>query len=404
MRVYRHLSQLASLAGAHRKGGRGLTPGDLGLVDDAAVVFDDQRIHWVGADRDLPAEYQALPATNCQGHVLTPALVDSHTHLLFGGNRSAEYVARLNGEDYQAIARAGGGILYTMRETLKLSTEQLVDLGRERLARLLSYGVRTVEMKSGYALTADGELRLLRAARILKQEFRDRLTIFSTYLGAHAVPQDFSSSTQFLTAVVIPTLRQAHAEGLVDAVDIFAEEGYFSAEDVRVLFTEARALGLAVKIHADEFNDNGGAALAAQFGALSADHLLKTSTAGIRALAESSTVATILPGTAFFLGKPLAPARQLLDGGCRVAIASDYNPGSSHVDNLLLVAALAAPSLRLNMAELWAGITLNAAAALGFSDRGCLVPGMRPDFALFAVHKVSDVTYGWGRNYCVTCP
>lgn len=404
MRVYRQLSQVATLSGAHSKGGKHLVPSDLGLLDNAAIVFDDKQIHWVGNDRDLPEEYSRLPSMALPHHVLTPALVDSHTHLLFGGNRSSEYVARLNGDDYQAIARAGGGILYTMRETLKLSQEELIAIGRERLERLLSYGVRTVEMKSGYALTTDGELRLLRAAKALKAEFSGRATVFSTYLGAHAVPKDYASSTQFLQEIVIPTLNQAHAEQLVDAVDVFAEEGYFSQGDVKSLFEHATRLGLPVKIHADEFNDNGGARLATEFQALSADHLLKTSADGIQALAESNTVATILPGTAFFLGKPLAPARQLLDAGCRVAIASDFNPGSSHVDNVLFVASLAAPSLKINLAELWCGITLNAAAALGMKDRGCLTPGMQPEFALFAVDRISDVTYGWGRNYCVTCP
>ncbi|MFP5458907.1 MAG: imidazolonepropionase [Bacteriovoracia bacterium] len=404
MRVYRQLSQVATLSGAHSKGGRHLEPSDLGILDNAAIVFDDNQIHWVGNDPDLPEKYSLLPSISLAHHVLTPAIVDSHTHLLFGGNRSSEYAARLNGEDYQAIARAGGGILFTMRETLKLSQDELVTIGRERLERLLSYGVRTVEMKSGYALTTDGELRLLRAAKVLKTEFSGRVNVFSTYLGAHAVPKDYASSTQFLHDIVIPTLTQAHAEQLVDAVDIFAEDGYFSPSDVRTLFEHATRLGLPVKIHADEFNDNGGARLAAEFQALSADHLLKTSADGIHALAISDTVATILPGTAFFLGKPLAPARQLLDAGCRVAIASDFNPGSSHVDNLLLVASLAAPSLKINLAELWCGITMNAAAALGMKDRGCLVAGMKPEFALFAVNKVSDITYGWGRNYSVTCP
>lgn len=404
MRVYRQLSQIATLSGAHAKGGRGLVPGDLGILEGAAIVFDDEKIHWVGLDAELPNEYHGLPSTALPHHVLTPALVDSHTHLLFGGNRSSEYVARLNGEDYQAIARSGGGILYTMRETLKLTQDELVALGRARLQRLMSYGVRTVEMKSGYALTQDGELRLLRAAKALAREFAGRMHVFSTYLGAHAVPAGSPSSTDFLRDVVVPTLDQAHAEDLVDAVDIFAEEGYFTPGDVRTLFAHAVKLGLPVKIHADEFNDNGGARLATEFSALSADHLLKTSADGIHALAKSSTVATILPGTAFFLGKPLAPARQLLDAGCRVAIASDFNPGSSHVDNLLLVASLAAPSLKMNLAELWCGITLNGAAALGLSDRGCLVAGMKPDFALFAVDQISDVTYGWGRNFCVTCP
>jgi imidazolonepropionase len=404
MKVYRHLAQIVTLDSAFKKDGRRLAPHDLSVIDDASIAFNENEILWVGKTKELPAPFLNEEVIDLPGHVLTPALVDSHTHLLFGGNRAREYSQRLNGVDYQAIAKSGGGILYTMNETLKLTEDQLFELGVERVQRLETYGIKTIEMKSGYALTQEGELRLLRAAKRLKDHFFGRVRIFSTYLGAHAVPENFKSSAVFLDEVVIPTLKIAHSENLVDCVDIFAEQGYFSTQDTEKLFEFAKSVSLPTKMHADEFNDNSGASLAARFQSLSADHLLKISDKGIADLANSMTVATLLPGTAFFLGKPLAPARAMLDAGCKVALASDYNPGSSHVDNLLLVASLAAPSLKLNQAELWAAITLNASAALGFFDQGAIIPGKKPTFALFRVNDISEVTYNWGRNLCVICP
>lgn len=404
MKVYRKLSEILTLAPALRKDGRRLIPDDLGLIKNGAIVFDGSQIHWVGPDQELPAQYQALPSADLSGHVLTPGLVDSHTHLLFGGDRAQEYAQRLNGVDYQTIANNGGGILHTMAETLKLNEDQLFLLGVQRLNRIASYGVTAVEMKSGYALSREGELALLRAMKRLKAHFAGKLRLFSTFLGAHAVPTNYPDSTSFVKQVVLPTLEQAVREQLVDAVDIFHEQEYFNEDDARLLFEKARALGVQCKIHADEFSDNGGAKLACAFSALSADHLLRTGKEGIQTLANSGTVATLLPGTAFFLGKPLANARGLLDAGAKVALASDYNPGSCHCDNLLLIGALAAPSLKLNQTELWAGITLNAAAALGHTDQGALVPGLRPALALFKADNVSQITYAWGRNLAVDLP
>jgi imidazolonepropionase len=396
MKVYRHLSQIVTLKSAFDKDGRHLLPADLSLIQNGAIAFNDDKILWVGEDHDLPREYQALNSFNGTGFVLTPGLVDSHTHLVFAGNRAREYSDRLNGADYQAIAQNGGGILHTMTKTLAASEDELFQLGVERLDRMLSYGIKTVELKSGYALTREGELRLLQVAARLKKHFRTKLTLVSTYMGAHAVPATYKSSEDFVTKVVLPAMQEGHAQGLIDCVDVFHEHGYFSTQDVERIFATAHSLDLPFKIHADEFQDNHGAALAAKHGALSADHLLKASTAGISALAQSQTVATLLPGTAFFLGKELPRARAMLDAGCKVAIASDYNPGSSHVDNLLLVASIAAPSLKLNQAELWSAMTLNAAAALGLKDRGALAPGLVPSFSLFKANDLSEITYNWG--------
>jgi imidazolonepropionase len=404
MKAYRNLSQILTLAPARAKDGRNLKPEDAGILENAAIVFDENEIKWVGRESEFPANYKNVTSFDLTGHVLTPGITDSHTHLLFGGNRAREYAQRLNGVDYQEIAKLGGGILHTMNRTLAASDADLLQLGIQRIERLHSLGVRTVEMKSGYALTLEGELRLMRLAAKLKAHFIGRMTIRSTYMGAHAVPSNFTSSKQFVDEIVLPTLKQAHVEKLVDAVDVFFEQGYFDRADTELIFKTAQALGLAIKIHADEFNDNGGASLAAAHHALSADHLLRISDAGIKSLAQSSTVATLLPGTAFFLGKELPRARAMLDAGCKVAIASDYNPGSSHVDNLLLVASIAAPSLKLNFTELWAAITLNSSAALGLTNQGSLEPERTPSMTLFRTPDLAEITYNWGVSLVVPSP
>lgn len=393
-----------TLQGAHTKGGRNLLPEDLSLINDGAVVFDQEIVHWIGETKNLPREYQSLHSFNLKDHVLTPGLVDSHTHLVFGGNRAEEYLDRLNGVDYQMIAKRGGGILYTMKETLLLSEEELFESAQIKLERFISHGIKVLEIKSGYALTIEGELKLLRVIKKLKETNKARIKILATYLGAHAIPQEFSDSRSFLKDVVIPTLKQAHAQSLVDFVDIFVEVGYFSLADARELFAVAKSLHLKTRIHADEFTNLECGSLAVELGCSSADHLLQVSDSSINRLAQSETVATLLPGTAFFLGKALAPARKLLDAGCRVSLASDFNPGSSHIDNLLFVASMAAPNLKMNMAEVWAGITLNPAFSLGLNNHGYLAPGSSSSITLFRVSQISEITYSWGHNLRVQQP
>lgn len=404
IRVYSELEQIVTLRGVHQKDGRKLSAEDLGIIPNASIVFDDDKILWVGPAGNLPGQYLNVPHTKLRGHVLTPEIVDSHTHIVFGGDRAQEYADRLNGKSYEEIAQEGGGILLTMKMTNEASLEDLYLTAKERIERLHSYGVGTIEIKSGYGLNFDREYKVSVLIDRLKKEFAPRVQIFNTYLAAHDVPKSFSDSASYLDEVVLPLLDKLAEEKIIDAVDIFHERGFFNTEDTRRLFEKAQSLGIPCKSHADELNENGGAEVAATHGALSADHLLKISPAGIKALAESSTVATLLPGTAFFIGKPLAPARSLLDGGAKVALASDYNPGSCHCDNLLLIAALAAPQMKLNQAELWAGITYNAAHALGFKKQGALIGGMRPRFTLFKTESLSHVTYNWGRNFSVKLP
>jgi imidazolonepropionase len=399
VKVFRNFNQLLTLKGAHAKDGRNLLPTDVDIIENGTIVFDDDIIHWVGADKDLPAEYKDLPSKDYAGKVCTPELVDSHTHLVFGGNRSKEYTMRLNGADYQAIAKAGGGILNTMKGTGEASEEELFTLAKERIERIASYGVGTIEIKSGYGLTIPVERLCTEVIQKLKEHFKGRVQIFNTYLAAHAVPKKYKDSNEYLNEVVLPLLEELAPKNIIDAVDIFHEEGYFSADDVHKLFGRCKELNIPVKIHADEFNDNAGATIASEYQALSADHLLCTGEAGIKSLANSQTVATLLPGTGYFLGKPQADGKKLLEAGAKVAIASDYNPGSCHWDNLLAIAALAAPLYKMNICELWSAITLNSAHALGFREQGAIVKGLKPRFSVFDTDSIDMITYSWGRNY-----
>lgn len=401
MKCYKNFNQIISLKDAHNKDGRNLQPEDLSIIPNGAVIFDNEKILWTGNSNSIPDQYKNIDTEDYSGHVLTPEVVDSHTHLVFGGNRATEYSMRLNGADYQAIANAGGGILSTMEKTITATAEDLFNEGVERVNRIHSYGVGTIEIKSGYGLTLESERKISQVIHRLKEHFRGKVQILNTYLAAHAVPGGYDKSRDYIDKIVIPLLNELAEQNIIDFVDIFHEEGYFDYSDSEYLFNESLKLGLKVKIHADEFNDNKGAVLACSKNAISADHLLCTTEDGIKALSESSTVATLLPGTAFFLGKPLANARAFLDQGCKVALASDYNPGSCHCDNLILISSIAAKALSMNLTELWCGMTLNAAHALDLKDQGVLDAGFKPRFSIFKCNSVDEITYSWGRNFSI---
>ena len=403
IKVFKNLNEIVSLEGAHSKDGRHLSAQDLSIIPDGAIAFDQNEILWIGETKNLPDEFKKV-AFPLPGHVLTPEIVDSHTHIVFGGNRAQEYADRLNGITYEEIAKRGGGILLTMKQTNEASLDELFSTACERIERLYSYGIGTIEIKSGYGLNFEKEYEISLLIDKLKKKFSPRIQIFNTYLAAHDVPKSYNFSKDYLARVVVPLLEKLAPLKIIDAVDIFHEKNYFDADDVTHLFKKAEALGIPRKIHADELNDNSGAQLASQFSSLSADHLLKISQTGIEELAHSQTVATLLPGTAFFLGKPLAPARTLLNAGAKVAIASDFNPGSCHCDNLLLIASISAAQLKLSQAELWAGITLNAAHSLGLKNQGAIIKGLKPRFSLFKTESLSHITYNWGRNFSVTLP
>ena len=402
MKHFSNLSQILTLKDAHVKDGRNLKPEDLSIIEDASVVFDKNKILWVGPTKDLPNSFVEADVSDLRGHCLTPELVDSHTHLIFGGDRAREYSMRLNGADYVEIANAGGGILNTMKGTNALTKSELHSISRDRIERLHSYGIGSIEIKTGYGLNFEKEYELSHIVDDLKNEFRGKVQIINTYMAAHAVPKEYASSKQYMSEVVIPLLEKLSLENIIDCVDIFHEEGYFDFTDTKSLFEKCKKLNLPFKSHADEFNDNKGAKLAAEMGALSTDHLLCTTQDGINALANSQTVATLLPGTGYFLGKPQANASAFLEAGVKVSIASDYNPGSCHWDNLLQIASLTAPNLGFNQSQLWAAMTLNAAHALGLTDQGAIVNGLKPRFSLFRVPTIDHITYHWGRNFAVT--
>jgi imidazolonepropionase len=405
MKIYSKFDQVLTLKSAAQKDGRNLLPFDLDILSNATVVVDENTIKWVGKNEDLPTEYQSNSSAQIidgVGKCLTPELVDSHTHLVFGGDRADEYAMRLNGADYQEIAKAGGGILSSMKATREASEDELFEIGIERVNNLVNHGIKTIEIKSGYGLDFENEYKLSKVIDRLQKEFAPKsIQIFRTYLAAHAVPKDFSSSNQYIKEVVLPLLDKVAEENLVDFVDIFHEEGYFDLNDTKELFSYAQKLNLKLKIHADEFQDNGGAEVAMEFKATSCDHLLRTNTNTAAKFADSSTVATILPGTSMFLGKDFANVQSFLKTGAIVSFASDYNPGSCHAFNLLQLISTAAPTLGINQTQLWAGITLNASKALGLDNQGAIIEGFVPRFSIFNTDKVSKITYHWGKNFAI---
>lgn len=402
MKGIKNLNQIVTLEGALKKEGRRVNREDLSPLEQGAVVFDSNEILWVGESKLIPKEYQNIEWVDGSNHILTPEVVDSHTHLVFGGNRAWEYGMRLDGADYQEIGRSGGGILSTMRMTNEASFEELFESASQRIEKINSYGVGTIEIKTGYGLNIEKELECARVIKKLKEKFSPRVQIFSTFMPAHAVPKDFSSVKEYMDKIVYPSTEKAFQENLFDAVDIFHEEGYFDNQTTEEFLSWCQQRGIAIKMHVDEFNDNGGARLAHQYQALSADHLLCVGEDGLKALSGSNTVASILPGTGFFLGKPQAPARKIIDSGARLSIASDYNPGSCHCDNLILISSLAAPQLKLTLSEVWVGITLNAAAALGLENQGAIVKGKKPRFSLWKAKIVDEITYNWGHSLADT--
>ncbi len=378
---------------------RGAAMRELLVIPDAALIAQDGRITWLGPTASLPPlppETQKLDAT---GKVLLPGLVDSHTHLLFAGSRENEFEQRLQGQTYQQIAAQGGGINATVRRVRQASQDELKALARRRLERMLAFGVTTVEVKSGYGLSLADELKCLEAIAELNAE--GPLELVPTFLGAHAVPPEYRSDRGGYLRLLADDMLPAVARGgLAEFCDVFCETGVFDLDESARLLTRARDLGLRLKLHADELTPLGGAELAARLGAVSADHLLCVTDAGIDALAGSDTVATLLPGTAFFLGMPYAPARRLLERGVAVALASDCNPGTCPTENLPLVGAMACTQMKLLPAEALTALALNAAAALGRADRiGSLEVGKQADVVLCDVPDYRHLFYHFGINH-----
>ncbi|MES2664809.1 MAG: imidazolonepropionase [Pseudomonadota bacterium] len=369
-----------------------------GLISDGAVVLDGARILWVGAMADLPADHRALSATDCQGRLLTPGLIDCHSHVVFGGNRAAEFEMRLNGASYAQVARAGGGILSTVSATRAASEADLLAASLPRVDQMLATGTTTLEVKSGYGLTLADEAKMLRAARAIGAARPVGIT--TTHLAAHATPPEYAGrSDAYLDEVVIPSLHAAHAEGLVDAVDAFCEGIAFSPAQVARIFDVAQGLGLPVKLHAEQLSDLGGAALAARHGALSADHLEYLGADGIAAMATAGTVAVILPGAFYTLRETqMPPIAALRAAGVPMAVATDCNPGSSPMTSLPLAMNMACTLFRMTPEEALLGTTAHAARALGLSDRGTIAPGLRADLCLWHAQHPAELSYRIGAT------
>lgn len=389
-----HIGQLATLAGVAEKDGIGVTWDDLGLVENASLLIEDGVISFAGPAGDLADDLAVDQRVDAGGAVAVPGLIDPHTHPCWVGSRHDEFAMRAAGKTYLEISATGGGIRASTRHTRQASQEELIAATDRHLSRMFALGVTTVEAKSGYALTTEGELRTLRAIRRAAEHAPQ--TVVSTFLGAHAIPSEYRNNAEGYTNVVIHEMLPAvAAEKLAEFCDVFVEEGFFSVDQGRRILLAAKELGLKPKLHADEFKALGGAQLAAEVGAVSADHLMAIDAEGIRALADAGVTATLLPATTLFLGQTTyAPARKLLDAGCRVALSTDFNPGSSHTENLLLVFTLACTQLKMTVPEALAAVTYNAARALDLQTQaGALLPGRRADIVFFDVPDIRAIPY-----------
>ena len=360
--------------------------------------MDAGRIAWCGDRHSVPPQYMNWQQEDLEGHLVTPALIDCHTHIVFGGNRAREFEMRLQGATYEEVARAGGGIVSTVSATRNASEQELLNSALPRVDALLAEGISVIEIKSGYGLDADTELAMLRVAREI--ETQRPVRVKTSFLGAHAVPAEYKGRADaYIDDVCIPALEKAHAEGLVDAVDGFCEGiGFMSAQIERV-FEKACELGLPVKLHAEQLSNLGGAKLAARHGALSADHLEYLDEAGVKAMADAGTVAVILPGAFYTLRETQMPPIELFrKHKVAMAVATDCNPGSSPITSLLLTMNMACTLFRMTPEEALAGATRNAARALGLDDTGTVEAGKRADLAVWNVEHPAELAYRIGFN------
>jgi imidazolonepropionase len=368
-----------------------------GVVENGALGWQDGLVTYAGPASGLraAAETMAAEVIDARGRWITPGLVDCHTHLVFGGDRAGEFEQRLRGASYEAIARARGGIVSTVRATRAADEDALFAQSLPRARALLADGVTTVEIKSGYGLDFEGERRMLRVARRIGDELG--IEVHTTFLGAHALPPEFAGRADAYIEAVCEWLPRLHGEGLVDAVDAFCERVGFDAAQTRRVFEVARALGLPVKLHADQLSDGGGAALVAGFGGLSADHVEHTSADGVSAMARAGTVAVLLPGAFHVLRETkLPPLEEFRAQGVPMAVATDCNPGTSPLQSLRLAMSLACTHFRLTPEEALRGATVNGARALGLEDRGRLQPGLRADFVLWEIGQPAELAYWLG--------
>lgn len=381
-----------------------LGQGPLGLIRDAAVLCRGARIEYVGPESGLPHQDGDEPLTlSLDGCVVTPGLIDCHTHLVFAGTRLDDFEARLRGDSYSAIAARGGGILSTVEATRAASSEELLALTEARVEQCGSHGVTTVEVKSGYGLDLRHELRILDTVKACNR--RVIADLIPTFLGAHVIPAEArGSATQraaYVDRVIKEMLPEVVRRGLARFCDVFIDEGAFTLEEGRRVIEAARALGLGIKVHAEQLTNTGAGGLAAEFGAVSAEHLERISDQDLKAMAEAGTVAVLLPGASFFLQDEFPKAARFRDAGVAMAVATDWNPGTSPADNLLLMAQMAVLGCGLTIEEAIQSITVHAARALGLAaDRGVLRAGMRADLAMFRINDPRELLYQLGSSPC----
>ena len=379
----------------------GSAMGELGELKDASVVVDGERIAWVGSSDQLPSQWHGMPRVDCRGQTIMPALVDSHTHLVWGGDRRDELELRLAGADYEEIFAKGGGILSSVRQTRASTEDELFEAALRRIRRMQSAGTTTFEIKSGYGLDLETELRQLRVVARLQQA---GVRCQATCLAAHAIPAEYRGDVAkreaFVELVCDQILPAVAAEGLAQYVDVFCDRGAFTPQETRRVLARAQPLGFKFRIHANEFGHTGGAQLAAEFGAVSADHLLHLDDAERAGLARAGVVATLLPGTSTVLGKPFADGRALVEAGVPIAVATDCNPGSCALENLSVVLALACYGCRLSVGEAICAATHNAAASLGLDeDVGSVQPGRCADLLVLQTDDVRDLVYHAGSPW-----
>lgn len=369
-----------------------------GLIENGAILVKGQTITWIGSIDNVPEEATSHEKIDLEGRLVTPGLIDCHTHIVHGGNRANEFEMRLNGASYEEVARAGGGIVSTVKATRSASEAELLEGALKRIDALISEGVTTVEIKSGYGLDLETELKMLRVARSI--ESHREITVKTSFLGAHAVPAEYKGNADtYIDQVCIPALEAAHSEGLVDAVDGFCENIAFSPDQIRRVFEKAKSLGIRVKLHAEQLSNLGGVQLAAEFGALSADHLEYANDDDAAAMAQSGSVAVILPGAYYTLRETQTPPiAAFRTHNVPMALATDCNPGSSPLASLLLTMNMACTLFRMTPEESLAGITRNAALALNLDDAGIIKAGAKADLAIWDIRQPAELSYRIGFN------
>ncbi|MCY4305733.1 MAG: imidazolonepropionase [Aestuariivita sp.] len=367
-----------------------------GIIKNACIVIDGKKIAWVGPEVDLPENFSRGERHSLNGRLVTPALIDCHTHIIFNGNRAKEFEMRLKGASYEEIARAGGGIISTVQATRDATEEELLTEASTRADTLIAEGVTTVEIKSGYGLDTETELKILRVARAV-EDIR-QIRVYTSFLGAHAVPPGTDADI-YIDDICIPTLRRGYREGLVDAVDGFCERIAFTPAQIERVFQAASDVGLPVKLHAEQLSNLGGAQLAARYGALSVDHLEYADETDVRAMAKAGSVAVLLPGAFYTLHESKRPpVKAFREQNVPMAVATDWNPGSSPLGSVLLAMNMAATLFGLTPAETLAGTTRHAARTLGLTDCGQVAPGMRADLCVWDITSPAELSYRIGQN------